>query len=46
MHILSDKTSEAEKAQHEPHYAWSLIGWIHSLNVTLESNASGKLNKL
>jgi len=39
MVILSLNASDDPKAQHEPHEAWSLMGWIYFGHCSLESKA-------
>lgn len=39
---LSERASDAPKAQHEPHEAWSLIGWTHDPHLSLALKLVGR----
>jgi len=41
MQNLSERASEAPKAQHEPHYSWFLISWTQVVHLSLESKVAG-----
>lgn len=41
MQNLSETTSEEEWAQQEPHFPWSLTGWMQSGDFSLQSKLSG-----
>jgi hypothetical protein len=46
MQNLSERVSEAAKAQHEPHYFWSLMGWMQLPHWVLESKLAGTASKM
>ena len=43
IQILSENASVAPKAQHEPHYFWSLMAWIQFGHWVLASKEAGAL---